>query len=152
MNNRHGDIVFQPRKDEYMCLAFFCDEAPRKDEVLVEIDDYGVPPIILIHHEAGHWQVNVKLPPGTSPGDHEVRVGTSRRIQRDRTNQNAADGRGPASGETSFVACDEAWLRRNSLASKIRWIIRRLFASIGMSRWSAGLRIRMVRWICRGCN
>ena len=59
-----------------MCLAFFCDEALTKDDVLVEIDEYGVPPIILIKHEAGHWQVNVKVPPGTSAGDHDVRVGT----------------------------------------------------------------------------
>jgi len=76
VNNRHGDIVFQPHKDEYMCLSFFCDEELKRDDVLVEIDEYGVPPIILIKHDAGHWQVNVKVPPGTSPGDHDVRVGT----------------------------------------------------------------------------
>jgi hypothetical protein len=76
VNNRHNDIVFQPLKDEYMCLSFFCDEPLKRDDVMVEIDEYGVPPIILIKHEAGHWQVNVKVPPGTSPGDHDVRVGT----------------------------------------------------------------------------
>ncbi len=78
VNNRHGDIVFQPRKDEYMCLFFDASFSgtPAKEDVLVEIDEYGVPPIILVHHDAGHWQVNVKVPPGTSPGDHEVRVGT----------------------------------------------------------------------------
>ena len=76
VNNRHGDAVFQPRKDEYMCLAFDCDEEITRDDVLIEIDEYGIPAIILIHHEAGHWQVNVKVPPGTSAGDHAVRVGT----------------------------------------------------------------------------
>ena len=30
----------------------------------------------LVHHDAGYWQVNVKVPPGISPGGHEVRVGT----------------------------------------------------------------------------
>jgi hypothetical protein len=44
--------------------------------VLVEIDEYGIPPIILVHHPAGHWQMNVKLPPGTPLGDHTVRIGT----------------------------------------------------------------------------
>jgi len=76
INNRHNDIVFQPRKDEYMSLAFLCDEKPVKDDVLVEIDEYGIPAIFLVHHEAGYWQVNVKVPPGISPGDHDVRVGT----------------------------------------------------------------------------
>ena len=76
VNNRHGDIVFQPGKDEYMCLAFFCDEALNRNDVRVEIDGYGIPTIILIHHDAGHWQVNVKVPPGTSPGNHDVRIGT----------------------------------------------------------------------------
>jgi tRNA (mo5U34)-methyltransferase len=76
VNNRHGDTVFQPHKDEYMCLAFFCDETLNKEDVLVELDDYGVPSVFLMKHEAGHWQVNAKLPPGTEPGDHEVRVGT----------------------------------------------------------------------------
>ena len=42
----------------------------------MEIDEYGIPPIFLVRHEAGHWQVNVKVPPGTSAGDHDVRVGT----------------------------------------------------------------------------
>jgi SAM-dependent methyltransferase len=77
-NNRHGDNIFQPRKDEYMCLAFFCDEALSKDDVLVEIDEFGIPAIFLVRHEAGHWQVNVKVPPGTAPGSHLVRVGTKK--------------------------------------------------------------------------
>ncbi len=76
VNNRHNDIVFQPRKDEYMVLAFLSDEKLTRDDVQVRIDEYGIPPIILIRHDAGYWQVNVKVPPGISPGDHEVRVGT----------------------------------------------------------------------------
>jgi hypothetical protein len=76
VNNRHNDIVFQPRKDEYMCLAFLSDETLTKDDVLVEIDQYGVPAIVLVRHDAGYWQINVKVPPGISAGDHDVRVGT----------------------------------------------------------------------------
>ena len=76
VNNRHNDIVFQPRKDEYLCLAFLSDASLTKDDVLVEVDLYGVPPLVLVRHDAGYWQVNCKVPPGISPGDHDVRVGT----------------------------------------------------------------------------
>jgi len=30
-----------------------------------------------VKHDAGYWQVNVKVPPGISPGYHNVRVGTT---------------------------------------------------------------------------
>ena len=76
VNNRHGDNIFQPHKDEYLCLAFLHGAELRREDVLIEIDRYGVPPLILVKHPAGHWQVNAKAPPGISPGDHEVRVGT----------------------------------------------------------------------------
>jgi SAM-dependent methyltransferase len=76
VNNRHNDIVFQPRKDEYLCLAFLYDGPLTKEDVLVEVDRYGVPALILVRHDAGYWQVNCKVPPGISPGDHDVRVGT----------------------------------------------------------------------------
>ena len=76
VNNRHNDVVFQPRKDEYLVLAFLYEGALRKEDVLVEVDRYGVPALVLVRHEAGYWQVNCKVPPGISPGEHEVRVGT----------------------------------------------------------------------------
>jgi SAM-dependent methyltransferase len=76
LNNRHDDIVFQPRKDEYICLAFYCGEELKREDVMVEIDRFGVPAILLLKHPAGHWQVNVKVPPGLAPGHHDVRVGT----------------------------------------------------------------------------
>jgi SAM-dependent methyltransferase len=76
VNNRHNDVVFQPKKDEYLCLALLSDAELKRDDVLVEIDQYGVPALILVKHQAGYWQVNVKVPPGISPGDHDVRIGT----------------------------------------------------------------------------
>ena len=76
VNNRHNDVVFQPRKDEYLVLAFLYEGALREEDVLVEVDRYGVPALVLVRHEAGYWQVNCKVPPGISPGEHEVRVGT----------------------------------------------------------------------------
>src|ERR1019366_7079787 len=78
VNNRHNDIVFQPRKDEYLCLAFLHEGDLKKEDVRVEMEQYGVPALILVRHPAGYWQVNVKVPPGISPGDHDVRVGTVR--------------------------------------------------------------------------
>jgi SAM-dependent methyltransferase len=75
VNNRHNDIVFQPRKDEYLILAFRFDGKLTKDDVFVEVDRYGIPALILVWHEAGYWQVNCKMPPGISLGDHDVRVG-----------------------------------------------------------------------------
>jgi tRNA (mo5U34)-methyltransferase len=78
VNNRHNDILFQPRKDEYMCLAFRYNGELTRDDILVEVDHYGVPAIVLVKHTAGYWQVNVRVPPGISPGDHAVRLGTAR--------------------------------------------------------------------------
>jgi hypothetical protein len=78
VNNRHNDIIFQPRKDEYLCLAFLYEGALSKEDVLVEVDQYGVPALVLVKHDAGYWQVNCKVPPGISPGNHNVRVGTRR--------------------------------------------------------------------------
>src|SRR5581483_1982579 len=75
VNNRHNDIVFQPRKDEYLVLAFLMDGNVRKEDLRIEIDGFGVPALILIRHAAGYWQANVKMPPGIPPGDHEVRAG-----------------------------------------------------------------------------
>ena len=108
VNNRHGDTVFQPRKDEYMCLAFFFDDPLTKADVLVEIDEYGIPPIFLVKHEAGHWQVNVKMPPGTSAGAHDVRVGTRSGGFSDTVQiKMLPDGVDRSTGETHFIAQSE---------------------------------------------
>ncbi|MDQ1468792.1 MAG: tRNA (mo5U34)-methyltransferase [Bryobacterales bacterium] len=109
VNNRHNDIVFQPRKDEYLCLAFLYEGTLSKEDVLVEVDQYGVPALVLVRHEAGYWQVNCKVPPGISPGDHDVRVGTKRagfsEPVRIRMLPSGADRR---YGETPFVPLSEA--------------------------------------------
>jgi SAM-dependent methyltransferase len=76
LNNRHNDAVFQTRKDEYLVLTFLSDEPLKRDQVLVEVDRYGVPALALAKHETGYWVASCKVPPGTSPGDHDVRVGT----------------------------------------------------------------------------
>ena len=39
VNNRHNDIIFQPRKDEYSASPSSMRASCKKDEVLVEIDD-----------------------------------------------------------------------------------------------------------------
>jgi SAM-dependent methyltransferase len=75
VNNRHNDTVFQPRKDEYLVLAFLYEGELTKADMLVEVDGYGVPAIVLVRHTSGYWQVNCKMPPGIVPGDRDVRVG-----------------------------------------------------------------------------
>ncbi len=76
VNNRHGDILFEPRKDEYAVLYFLSDEALTKNDLMVEIGEFGIPPLVVSKHDAGHWQVSVKIPPGVPAGDHDMRVGT----------------------------------------------------------------------------
>ena len=75
VNNRHNDIVFQPGKDEYVCLAFLHEGPLKKEDLRIEIDRFGVPALVSVRHEGGYWQANAKVPPGVGPGDHEVRIG-----------------------------------------------------------------------------
>jgi SAM-dependent methyltransferase len=75
VNNRHNDILFQPRKDEYVCLAFLHEGPLKKEDLRIEIDRFGVPALVSVRHEGGYWQANAKVPPGIGPGDHEVRIG-----------------------------------------------------------------------------
>lgn len=77
LNNRHNDTVFQPRKDEYLVLTFRFEGHLTRDMLHVEVDRYGVPALALAKHESGYWVANCKMPPGISPGDHDVRVGTT---------------------------------------------------------------------------
>lgn len=76
LNNRHSDNIFQPGKDEYASIWFRSPETLRREEILVEVDEFGIPALILKHHGEDLWQVNARLPPGLDAGDHEVRVGT----------------------------------------------------------------------------
>ena len=77
INNRHEDAYFSQNKDEYICIHFHSREALRTDEVYVEIDEWGVPPLTLSQTGPGAWQVNVRVLPDLAPGRHAVRVRTA---------------------------------------------------------------------------
>jgi len=77
VNNRSNDIYFHPGKDEYICL-YFNSAVPdlSRDRVLVEIDGYGAPILVLAELRPQAWQANLRVPPGLAPGDHTVRLRT----------------------------------------------------------------------------
>ncbi len=76
VNNRTLEPRFHPPKDEYMCLYFRSDEVLDREQIRIELDGYGVPPLTLSNAGAGAWQANAKLPPGLDDGVHEVRIRT----------------------------------------------------------------------------
>ncbi|HKD06136.1 MAG TPA: DUF1698 domain-containing protein [Bryobacteraceae bacterium] len=78
LNNRHDDNIFQPGKDEYLSIWFRRPGELTREDVLIEVDDLGVPALILRNHSDDLWQANAKTPPGLDPGDHEVRIGIRR--------------------------------------------------------------------------
>ncbi|HWE48695.1 MAG TPA: DUF1698 domain-containing protein [Bryobacteraceae bacterium] len=76
VNNRTGEPVFHPLKDEYLCLYFKSEERDlNPDAVFVEVDGYGTPVLFLAKNESG-YQANCLRPPDLDPGHHEVRIRT----------------------------------------------------------------------------
>ena len=80
-NNLSGGVNFDSSRDE-MVSAWFRWK-PRKldlDDVRPEVGGYGVRPIHVSPEGENEWQTNFKLPPGLSPGWHDVRmrIGLSR--------------------------------------------------------------------------
>jgi tRNA (mo5U34)-methyltransferase len=62
--------------DEYVGCTVAADAGLTRDTVQPEVSGYGVQPVFVGMVE-GCWHVNFKLPPGLSPGWHEVRLGTA---------------------------------------------------------------------------
>jgi hypothetical protein len=63
--------------DEYVSCTVAAAATPLSlDTVRPEVSGYGVRPVFVGRVEGG-WLVNFKLPPGLSPGWHEVRLGTA---------------------------------------------------------------------------
>jgi len=73
-NNRNG-INFDSRRDDYLSIWF--DTAAHKlqlDDVRPQVDGYGVRPVFLGATGENHWHANFRLPPGLTPGWHDVTV------------------------------------------------------------------------------
>jgi len=78
VNNRTNDIQFHPGKDEYICVYFRSDvPCLTRDRLRIEIDEYGVPVLVLVNLRAQEWQANLRVPPGLAAGPHQVRLRTA---------------------------------------------------------------------------
>jgi hypothetical protein len=78
-------INFYTKYDEYLS-AFF---QPPEGEATIEsveprVGEYGVRPIYVSKLESGAWQANFKLPPGLTPGWHDVATGVNGAISNSR--------------------------------------------------------------------
>jgi tRNA (mo5U34)-methyltransferase len=71
----NSGINFQTSRDEYVAAVLLTPEQYLdRFELYPEVDGFGVIPIWVDSSEPGRWRVNFKLPPGLSPGWHEVRI------------------------------------------------------------------------------
>ena len=73
-NTNHG-INFDTRRDEYLSCAFKTEQRELTlNDVQPNVSGYGVRPISITNLGGDLWQANFKLPPGLTPGWHEVKV------------------------------------------------------------------------------
>jgi tRNA (mo5U34)-methyltransferase len=72
-------INFQTRADDYVVIPFRAPGSFSIEDVRPEVSGYGVRPLTLAQQEDGTWRARFKLPPGLTPGWHNVtvRVGES---------------------------------------------------------------------------
>jgi len=84
VNNRTYTAKFHPHKDEYICCYFksaqpeLAPETVLIEDVLIEVDGFGVPSLAVASTGADGFQVNCLRPPGLAPGRHRVSVRTTR--------------------------------------------------------------------------
>ena len=74
-HNGNGGINFESGRDTYLS-AFFDSPAIdlTRDDVKPEVGGFGVRPLDVWKFGDGRWQADFKLPPGLTPGWHDVRV------------------------------------------------------------------------------
>jgi hypothetical protein len=72
-------LNFQTRYDEYVVAQFRTEHECGIDNVRPEAGGFGVRPITVARRDDGSWRAGFKLPPGLTPGWHDVtvRVGNS---------------------------------------------------------------------------
>lgn len=74
-HNLTGGINFDSSRDELVSAWFrWKGRKLSYDDVRPEVGGYGVRPIHVAQVSDDEWQTNFKLPPGLTPGWHEVRV------------------------------------------------------------------------------
>ena len=74
-HNLTGGVNFDSSRDEAVSAWFrWKGRKLGFDDIRPEVGGYGVRPIHVAQAGEGEWQTNFKLPPGLTPGWHEVRV------------------------------------------------------------------------------
>jgi hypothetical protein len=78
LNTRDNGVNFRSRKEEYLTLWFSTPVAKlsRKD-LRPEIGGFGTQALFLKNQDAGHWMLNIRVPPGLTTGRHSVRLRTA---------------------------------------------------------------------------
>ena len=78
LNAFTGGINFRSSRDEYASWWFKTDDAaPSREDVMLEIDGYGLP-ATSVHHVGGNtWCANSRMPPDVTSGWKVVRIGTA---------------------------------------------------------------------------
>ena len=58
---------------------YFRSEAANltRERLRIEIDEYGVPALVVANLRGQEWQANLRLPPGLAAGTHQVRLRTA---------------------------------------------------------------------------
>ncbi len=73
----HADfgINFTARRDQYV-TCWFASERDNlsREELRLEVDGFGAPPLSLLREEGTRWTANFRLPPGLEPGWKDVRL------------------------------------------------------------------------------
>src|SRR6202035_4816432 len=74
-NTRTTGVNFSTRKEEYITCWFRTAEAlVTRDQLRLEVADFGVPALYVRPDENGTWIANFRLPPGLSSGWCPVRL------------------------------------------------------------------------------
>ena len=74
-HNTNYGVNFDSRHDEYVSAWFSCNEKKLTlADVKPEVGGYGVRPIHIATFGEEQWQANFKLPPGLTPGWHDVTI------------------------------------------------------------------------------
>ena len=130
LHNQNAGINFESSRDESVSAWFrWTGRKLAFEDVQPEVGGYGVRPIHVAQYSADQWQTNFKLPPGLTPGWHEVRMRIS----------------GSHPGSMQQIAVDmplaECKIRIESVSDGTTWEKNQLDLSRGdaVSLWVSGL-------------
>ncbi len=140
-NNASHTTTFAANGDEYLSIWFKSSGRKLTDsDVFPEIGEYGARPALVVNTGQDGWHAVVKLPPGLSPGWHEVKI----RVRDSACSNTARIGVGvPApEGPTCVIAATEVTaLKIVSITDGKTWEPNRarLRADASISLWVRGL-------------